>query len=194
MSINFASSVAAAGEKVLSHTAILPLRKSVAYRKSPLLLLPIARPLYTGPAVRSVLGTTVTALGLRTQACLPGGNRSVLGRPHKQRCRRCGLFPTANAIGLPFQTMPEGPGAPALVSPRERYGHREWNYCLLSHRRASKRPCRYPKSRTGRPGRTRLPRDSRDLDRLFSPQRNHLKRDWFAGSRSRRRAKAAPMR
>src|ERR1700719_4790671 len=75
LSINFALSAAAAvevEEKVLSHTTILLSRKLVAYKKSPLVLLPIARPLYTGsvpvpPFTKFGLGTTVTAavIGLK---------------------------------------------------------------------------------------------------------------------------------
>src|ERR1700733_13875429 len=120
-SINFALSAAAAvevEEKVLSHTAILPFRKLVAYRKSPLLLLPIARPLYTGslpvpPFTKSGLGTTVTAsvIGLKPPC------QAAIVPSSVAQMKRAGAPPTRNAIGLPFQTMPEGPGAPAFVSP-----------------------------------------------------------------------------
>src|SRR5271155_5592627 len=119
LSINFALSVPSA-PNVLFHTAILPLRKLVAYRKSPLLLLPIARPLYTGsvpvpPFTKPGLSTTVTAsvIGLRAPchaAIVPSAvaHMNSAGAP---------LTGNTVGIGLPFQTMPEGPGAPGLVSP-----------------------------------------------------------------------------
>src|SRR5271156_564297 len=121
LSMNFALSAAAAvevDEKVLSHTAILPFRKLVAYRKSPVLLLPIASPLYTGslpvpPFTKSGLGTTVTAsvIGLRPPC------QAAIVPSSVAQMKRAAVSPTRNAIGLPFQTMPEGPGAPAFVSP-----------------------------------------------------------------------------
>src|SRR5271156_1232371 len=126
LSMNFALSAAAAvevDEKVLSHTAILPFRKLVAYRKSPLLLLPIASPLYTGsvpvpPFTKSGLGTTVTAsvIGLRPP-CQAAIVPSSVAQMKSAGAEFPALLPTGKAIGLPFQTIPEGTGAPGFVSP-----------------------------------------------------------------------------
>src|ERR1700683_727174 len=104
LSINFASG-GASGPNVLFHAAIVPLRKSVAYRKSPLLLLPIASPLYTGPVVRSLLATTVTAD--EVPEAPKAGCQAAIVPSSVAHINSAAAPPTSNAMGLPFQTMPE---------------------------------------------------------------------------------------